>query len=477
MTIANDNRLGATIAGLDPSAYGLPSAAEIAQIAGAYFPEFGNGAPADVPVAVPADPLGLPAVTAPSYYVPTSYEPAEMEPSVAAAPVLPAAYDSAPAPAYSAEPNPGVSAPTYSASSAYVPADDLAQPSYAPTLASVDDQNAITVGAIPAASGESANDDISSHHAAAYEQHKYIGNYSLEQIRADFPILSKPVDGKKLVWLDNAATTQRPQQVIDRISYYYENENSNVHRGAHALAARSTDAYEEARDKIAKYLGAPSADNIVYVRGTTEGINLVAHSYVKPLLSPGDEIIVTILEHHANIVPWQIIAAETGAVLRVVPVDASGQIIFSEYTKLFNSKTKFVTMAHVSNALGTITPVSEMVSIAHGFGVPTLVDGAQSISHMPVNVTALDTDFFVFSGHKIFGPTGIGVVYGKSDALKKAKPYQGGGNMIADVTFEKTIYNEAPQKFEAGTGNIADAVGLGAAIDYVSKIGIANIAA
>jgi cysteine desulfurase/selenocysteine lyase len=305
---------------------------------------------------------------------------------------------------------------------------------------------------------------------------EYIGNAPLEKIRADFPILSEKVDGKTLIWLDNAATTQRPLQVIDRLSYYYKHEISNVHRGAHTLAARSTDAYEDARSKVSRFLGAPSPDNSVFVRGTTEGLNLIAQSYVKPLLSPGDEIVLTILEHHANIVPWQLIAQETGAILRVAPADESGQIILSEYAKLFNRKTKFASVTHVSNALGTITPVSELVQIAHGFGARVCVDGAQSVSHMPVNVSALDADFFVFSGHKIFGPTGIGVVYGKSELLEAAKPYQGGGNMIADVTFEHTVYQKAPQKFEAGTGNIADAVGLGAALDYVTEIGMEIIA-
>jgi cysteine desulfurase/selenocysteine lyase len=280
-----------------------------------------------------------------------------------------------------------------------------------------------------------------------------------------------------LVWLDNAATTQRPRQVIDRISYYYAHENSNVHRGAHTLAARSTDAYEDARAKIARFIGAPGPDNIVFVRGTTEGVNLVAHSFVKPLLRPGDEIILTVLEHHANIVPWQIVAAETGAVLRVAPVDETGQILLPAYMSLFNANTRFVSATHVSNALGTVTPIREMIATAHSRGVPVCVDGAQSVSHMPINVSALDADFFVFSGHKIFGPTGIGVLYGKREALEAAKPYQGGGNMIVDVTFERTVYHRAPQRFEAGTGNIADAVGLGAAIDYVNAIGPEAIAA
>jgi cysteine desulfurase/selenocysteine lyase len=304
-----------------------------------------------------------------------------------------------------------------------------------------------------------------------------LGAKSLSAIRSDFPILAEKVNGHDLVWLDNAATTQKPQAVIDRLSHYYRHENSNIHRGVHELADRSTDAYEEARLKVARFIGAASADNIVFVRGTTEGINLAAHAYVKPLLRPGDEIVLTLLEHHANIVPWQIIAGETGAFIRVAPIDQSGQIILSEYEKLFSGRTRFVSAAHVSNALGTVAPVAEMIRIAHNRGVPVLIDGAQSISHIPVNVSALDADFFVFSGHKIFAPTGIGALYGKSAVLEAARPYQGGGNMISDVTFERTLYQKAPAKFEAGTGNIADAVGLGAALDYVSAIGMENIAA
>ena len=302
-----------------------------------------------------------------------------------------------------------------------------------------------------------------------------VGTKSLEQIRDDFPILKEKINGHNLVWLDNGATTQRPQAVIDRLSYYYTHENSNVHRGAHELAARSTDAYENARQITADFIGAGSKDNIVFVRGTTEGINLVAHAYVKQYLQPGDEIILTILEHHANIVPWQLVAQETGAVLKVAPVDKSGQIILSEYEKLFTKRTKFVSATHVSNALGTVTPVAELIAIAHAHGVRILIDGAQSIAHIPINVTALDADFFVFSGHKIFAPTGIGAVYGKSELLDAARPYHGGGNMIKDVTFERTIYNPAPNKFEAGTGSIADAVGLGAALEYLNSIGMEAI--
>lgn len=302
-----------------------------------------------------------------------------------------------------------------------------------------------------------------------------VGTKTLAQIRNDFPILQEKINGHDLVWLDNGATTQRPQQVIDRLSYYYTHENSNVHRGAHELAARSTDAYENARQITADFIGAPSKDNIVFVRGTTEAINLVANAYVKPLLQPGDEIILTMLEHHANIVPWQLICEETGAVIKVVPVDKTGQLIISEYEKLFTKRTKFVSVTHVSNALGTVTPIEELVAIAHAHGVRILIDGAQSIAHIPVNVSALDTDFFVFSGHKIFAPTGIGAVYGKSDVLEAARPYHGGGNMIKDVTFERTIYNPAPNKFEAGTGSIADAVGLGAALEYLNSIGMAEV--
>jgi cysteine desulfurase/selenocysteine lyase len=318
-----------------------------------------------------------------------------------------------------------------------------------------------------AAPGRSADSSLS----------RRVGARSLSAIRADFPILAEKVNGRDLVWLDNAATTQKPRAVIDRLSYFYERENSNVHRGAHELAARATDAMEDARKKIARFIGSPSPDNIVFVRGATEGINLAAQSFVKPLLRPGDEIILTMLEHHANIVPWQIIAEETGALIRAAPIDHTGQIILEEYERLFNSRTRFAAVTQVSNALGTVTPAAELARIAHAHGVRILIDGAQAVSHMPVDVAALDADFYVFSGHKIFGPTGIGALYGKSDALEAARPWQGGGNMITDVTFERTLYQGPPAKFEAGTGNIADAVGLGAALDYVAAIGMENIAA
>ena len=316
-------------------------------------------------------------------------------------------------------------------------------------------------------------------HAPALENlhggHIAIGGRSIESIRADFPILNEQIESNRLVWLDNAATTQRQQSVIDRIAYFYAHENSNIHRAAHTLAARATDAYEAARGKVADFIGAPSAENIVFTRGTTEAINLAAQSFVKPLLKEGDEIILTTLEHHANIVPWQMIAQETGAVLRIAPIDESGQIILSEYQKLFTPRTKFVSAAHVSNALGTIAPINELIGIAHAHRVGILIDAAQSLSHIPLNVSVLDPDVLVFSGHKIFAPTGIGALYARKEILDAGVPYQGGGNMIIDVTFERTIYQSAPAKYEAGTGNIADAVGLGAALDYVSQLGVSNI--
>jgi cysteine desulfurase/selenocysteine lyase len=300
--------------------------------------------------------------------------------------------------------------------------------------------------------------------------------FDVNAIRKDFPILSETVHGKPLIWFDNAATTQKPQAVIDRLAYFYEHENSNIHRAAHDLAARATDAYEAAREKVRKFLNAGSTNEIVFVRGTTEAIKLVAQSWGRQNIEAGDEIIVTHLEHHANIVPWQQLCAEKGAVLRVAPVDDSGQILLDRYEGLFNSKTRLVSLTQVSNALGTVTPAQKMVAIAHRHGALALVDGAQSVSHMATDVQQLDCDWFVFSGHKVFGPTGIGALYGKEALLNATQPWQGGGNMIADVTFEKTVFQPAPGRFEAGTGNIADAVGLGAAIDYVQRIGMDNIA-
>ena len=296
-------------------------------------------------------------------------------------------------------------------------------------------------------------------------------------IRRDFPILEERVHGRQLVWLDNAATTQKPKAVIDRLSYFYEHENSNIHRAAHDLAARATDAYESAREKARRFLNAPSTREIIFVRGTTEGINLVAQSWGRRNVYKDDEIVITWLEHHANIVPWQQLCSEKGARLRVAPVNDRGEIILEEYEKLLGPRTRIVSFTQVSNALGTITPAREMIEMAHRHGARVLLDGAQAVSHMPVDVQALNCDFYIFSGHKVFGPTGIGVVHGKPDVLEQMPPWQGGGNMIADVTFEKTTYQPAPSKFEAGTGNIADAVGLGAALDYVQQVGMESIAA
>jgi cysteine desulfurase/selenocysteine lyase len=302
------------------------------------------------------------------------------------------------------------------------------------------------------------------------------GLFDVTSIRRDFPILNEKVNGHPLIWLDNAATTQKPQAVIDRVSWFYEHENSNIHRAAHELAARATDAYEDARSKVAHFLKAPTSKEIVFVRGATEAINLVAQSWGRRFIGKDDEIVISWIEHHANIVPWQMLAKEKGARLRVIPVDNDGQILLDEYEKLLNERTRLVSFTQVSNALGTITPVNAMVQMAHRYGAKVLVDGAQAVSHMPIDVQEQDCDFFVFSGHKVFAPTGIGVLYGKEDVLADMPPWQGGGNMIVDVTFEKTIYQAPPFRFEAGTGNIADAVGLGAAIAYVEQIGMENIA-
>ncbi len=302
------------------------------------------------------------------------------------------------------------------------------------------------------------------------------GIFYAASIRHDFPILDERVNGKPLIWLDNAATTQKPQVVIDRISRFYTHENSNILRAAHTLAARATDAYEGARESVRRFLGAGSSSEIVFVRGATEAINLVAQGYGRRHIHAGDEIVLTHLEHHSNIVPWQFLCAEKGARLRVAPIDDRGQVILEEYERLLNASTKIVAIAHVSNALGTILPVREMTAMAHRHGARVLVDGAQAVSHLPVDVQAIDCDWYVFSGHKVFGPTGIGVLHGKKDVLDQSPPWQGGGNMIADVTFERTIYNPPPTRFEAGTGSIADAIGLGAALDYLKVIGLENVA-
>jgi SufS family cysteine desulfurase len=304
-----------------------------------------------------------------------------------------------------------------------------------------------------------------------------IPRFDIEAVRRDFPALHQLVHGQPLVWLDNAATTHKPQVVIDATSQFYRRDNSNIHRAAHALAARSTELFEAGREKVRKFLGAADAREIVFIRGATEAINLVAQSYGRTNIGAGNEIIVSELEHHANIVPWQLLAEQVGAKLRVIPINDRGELALDEYARLLGPQTKFVSVAHVSNALGTINPVEQIIALAHAYGVPVLVDGAQSTPHLPVNVTALDADFYVFSGHKVFAPTGIGALYGKAPLLEAMPPWQGGGHMIKDVRFEKTSYQHAPQRFEAGTPDIAGVVGLGAAIDYLFRIGLPAIAA
>lgn len=296
------------------------------------------------------------------------------------------------------------------------------------------------------------------------------------KIRNDFPILRQRVHGKPLVYLDNAATSQKPQVVIDRLQQYYLRENANVHRGIHSLSEMATQAYEGARDTVRRFLNATDPCEIIFVRGTTEAINLVAQSYGRTFLQAGDEIVVSAMEHHSNIVPWQILCEQIGAKLRVIPFNYQGELSLEEYEQLLTERTKFVSIVHVSNALGTINPIKHIVAQAHRRGIPVLVDGAQAVPHMQVDVQELDCDFYAFSGHKLFGPTGIGVLYGKAHLLERMPPYQGGGDMISVVTFEKTHYNTLPYKFEAGTPHIAGVIGLGAAIEYVQQVGLSRIA-
>ena len=298
----------------------------------------------------------------------------------------------------------------------------------------------------------------------------------VERIRADFPILSQRPHGKPLVYLDNAATTQKPQPVIDALVQYYTESNANIHRGVHYLSEKATAAYEGTRVKAAEFIGAAAADEIVFLRGTTEGINLVMYAFCRKRLQPGDEILITGMEHHSNIVPWQMLSKETGALLRVVPLNDRGEAELEAYGNLLGPKTRFVAVTQVSNALGSVNPVREMVEMAHRSGVPVLVDGAQAVAHTDVNVQALDCDFYAFSGHKLYGPTGAGVLYGKREHLESMDPFQGGGEMIASVTFEKTTYNRVPYKFEAGTPNIAGTIAMGKALDYVQDVGLARIA-
>jgi cysteine desulfurase/selenocysteine lyase len=296
-------------------------------------------------------------------------------------------------------------------------------------------------------------------------------------LRRDFPLLAECVNGKPLVYLDNAATTQKPQSVLDTLMHYYAHDIANVHRGVHTLSQRATDKYEAARARIAKFIGGVSTQEVIYTSGTTSGINLVAQSYARPLLREGDDVVISAMEHHSNIVPWQLVCLQTGAALKVVPVNDAGELEMDEFERLLGPRTRIVAMTHVSNALGSITPIAQIIKLVHDAGAVVLVDGAQAIAHVGVDVRTLDADFYAFSGHKIFGPTGTGVLYGKAALLDRMPPYQGGGDMIRSVTFEKTEYNELPYKFEAGTPNIAGAIGLGAAIEYVERVGVGAIAA
>jgi len=299
--------------------------------------------------------------------------------------------------------------------------------------------------------------------------------FDVRKIREDFPILKQKMHGKPLVYLDNAATSQKPQAVIDALVNYYTQYNANIHRGVYLLSERSTQAYEDARVKLQRFLNAAEAREIVYVRGSTEGINLVAQTYGRQHISAGDEILITAMEHHSNIVPWQMLCEEKGCRLRVGPMNDRGELILDEFEKLINDRTRLVSVAHVSNALGTINPVKQIVEMAHARNIPVLIDGAQAAPHMKIDVRALDCDFYAISGHKLFGPTGIGALYGKASLLESVPPYQGGGDMILNVTFEKTIYNHIPNKFEAGTPNIAAAIGWGAALDYLTRVGMENV--
>lgn len=300
--------------------------------------------------------------------------------------------------------------------------------------------------------------------------------FDVYKIREDFPILKSKIRGKPLVYFDNAATTQKPIDVIERIKKYYEEENSNVHRGVHYLSELATKEFEEAREVVRKFLNAESNEEIIFTRGTTEAINLVANSFGKTFINEGDEIIITEMEHHSNIVPWQLLCEERKAKLRVLPFDDNGELIIDELEKILNERTKLVAVVHISNSLGTINPIKQIIETAHSYAVPVLIDGAQSIMHSKINVQELGADFFVFSGHKIYGPTGIGVLYGKKELLEQMKPYQGGGDMIKSVTLQKTTYNDLPYKFEAGTPNIEGAIGLKAAINYLEQIGLEQIA-
>lgn len=298
---------------------------------------------------------------------------------------------------------------------------------------------------------------------------------SFKNIKKDFPILEQKVNGKNLVYLDSAATTQKPKEVINALNNYYKETNSNIHRGVHTLSQKATEKYEKAREMIANFIDATSSKEIIFVRGATEAVNLVASSYVKPLLMENDEIIISQMEHHANIVPWQMVCEEKKAKLKIIPIDENGELIINKFNELINKKTKFISLNHVSNSLGTINPIKKIIDIAHQKNIKIMIDGAQAVQHLEISMKDIDADFYCFSGHKMYAPTGIGILYGKKELLEQMPPYQGGGDMIKSVTFEKTTYNDIPNRFEAGTPNISGAIALGKAIEYINKIGISNI--
>lgn len=310
--------------------------------------------------------------------------------------------------------------------------------------------------------------------AAVYTSNKTF--YDIEKIRKDFPILSISVHGKPLVYLDNAATTQKPQYVIDKANNYYKKYNANIHRGVHALSQEATEAFEESRIIVKRFINALGKNEIIFTRGTTESVNLVASTYGRVNINEGDEIIISHMEHHSNIVPWQMLCLEKNAKLRVIPINDNGELIFEEFEKMINERTKFISVVYASNSLGTVNPVKKIIDLAHSYNVPVMLDAAQAVNHLPIDVQELDCDFLAFSGHKLYGPTGIGVLYGKVNHLDAMPPYMGGGDMISKVTFEETTYNELPHKFEAGTPHISGAIGLGAAIEYIENIGLENIA-
>jgi cysteine desulfurase/selenocysteine lyase len=300
--------------------------------------------------------------------------------------------------------------------------------------------------------------------------------YNVNRIREDFPILRKLIHGKPLCYLDNAATTQKPYYVINKTNKYYEQMNANIHRGVHALSQEATEAFEESRIIVKKFINALGKNEIIFTRGTTESINLVASAYGRSHIKEGDEIIISHMEHHSNIVPWQMLCREKNAKLRVIPITETGELVFEEFEKMISNKTKFISIVFASNSLGTVNPIKKIIELAHSFGIPVMLDAAQAVNHLPIDVQELDCDFLAFSGHKLYGPTGIGILYGKVNHLEAMPPYMGGGDMISKVTFEETTYNELPHKFEAGTPNIAGAIGLGAAIEYIEKVGLTNIA-